>query len=89
MSTDGGKPQVVTEYPPGGGPGRTVATYINGKPVQPSTEGTTMGIVNQTTGKEGPERKGADIGNGTRQPAAAAAAAQAAWMLARVEDPHR
>ena len=37
MSTDGGKPQVVTEYPPGGGPGRTVATYVNGKP---STEGT-------------------------------------------------
>ena len=30
MST-GGKPYVVTEYPPGGGPGRTVATYINGK----------------------------------------------------------
>jgi hypothetical protein len=38
MST-GGKPQVVTEYPPGGGPGRTVATYVNGKP---STEGNTM-----------------------------------------------
>ena len=35
MST-GGKPQVVTEYPPGGGPGRTIATYINGKT---STEG--------------------------------------------------
>jgi len=35
MST-GGKPYVVTEYPPGGGPGRTVATYINGKT---STEG--------------------------------------------------
>ena len=32
MST-GGKPYVVTEYPPGGGPGRTVATYVNGKPV--------------------------------------------------------
>ena len=41
MST-GGKPQVVTEYPPGGGPGRTVATYVNGQPVQPSTEGSTM-----------------------------------------------
>ena len=39
MSTGGGKPQVVTEYPPGGGPGRTVATYVNGKP---STEGNTM-----------------------------------------------
>ena len=36
MSTGGGKPQVVTGYPPGGGPGRTVATYVNGKP---STEG--------------------------------------------------
>ena len=35
MST-GGNPKVVTEYPPGGGPGRTVATYVNGKP---STEG--------------------------------------------------
>ena len=35
MST-GGKAYVVTEYPPGGGPGRTVATYVNGKP---STEG--------------------------------------------------
>jgi hypothetical protein len=35
MST-GGKPQVVTGYPPGGGHGRTVATYVNGKP---STEG--------------------------------------------------
>ncbi len=39
MSTGDGKPQVVTEYPPGGGPGRTVATYVNGKP---STEGNTM-----------------------------------------------
>jgi hypothetical protein len=41
MST-GGKPYVVTEYPPGGGPGKTVATYVNGKPVQPSTKGSTM-----------------------------------------------
>ena len=39
MSTDGGTPQVVTEYPPGGGPGRTVATYVNGKPSQPLAEG--------------------------------------------------
>jgi chemotaxis protein histidine kinase CheA len=31
MSTDGGKPQVVTEYPPGGGPGKTVARYVNGE----------------------------------------------------------
>lgn len=28
-----GKPWVVAEYPPGGGPGRTVATYINSEPV--------------------------------------------------------
>jgi hypothetical protein len=35
MST-GGNPKVVTGYPPGGGPGRTVATYVNGKT---STEG--------------------------------------------------
>jgi hypothetical protein len=42
MSTDDGKPQVVTEYPPGGGPGRTIATYVNGEPVPSSTEGNTM-----------------------------------------------
>jgi hypothetical protein len=36
-ASTGGKPYVVTEYPPGGGPGRTVAIYLNGKP---STEGT-------------------------------------------------
>jgi len=48
MSTGGGKPQVVTEYPPGGGPGRTVATYVNGKP---STEGSTM---TDTTGPAAP-----------------------------------
>lgn len=35
----GGEPYVVTEYPAGGGPGRTVATYVHGKPSQPSTEG--------------------------------------------------
>jgi hypothetical protein len=39
-STDG-KPWEVAEYPPGGGPGRTVATYLNGKP-SPTTEGSTM-----------------------------------------------
>jgi hypothetical protein len=38
MSGDG-KPYVVTEYPPGGGPGRTVATYVNSKP---ATEGDSM-----------------------------------------------
>jgi hypothetical protein len=40
MST-GGEPYVVTEYPPGGGPGLTIATYVNGKPSQPPAEGTT------------------------------------------------
>ena len=40
MST-GGEPWVVTEYPPGGGPGRTVATYRNGKPSTEATEGST------------------------------------------------
>ena len=37
MST-GGKPYVVTEYPPGGGPGRTVATYASGKPAPDHTD---------------------------------------------------
>jgi hypothetical protein len=40
-ASTGGKPYVITEYPPGGGPGRTIATYLNGKPSQP-TEGNTM-----------------------------------------------
>ncbi len=48
MSTGDGKPQVVTEYPPGGCPGRTIATYVNGKP---STEGNTM---TDTTGPAPP-----------------------------------
>ena len=38
MSTGGGKPQVVTEYPPGGGPGRTIATYVKGKPAPDQTD---------------------------------------------------
>jgi hypothetical protein len=33
-----GKQQVVTEYPPGGGPGKTVATYLNGEQIQPTGE---------------------------------------------------
>ena len=41
-ASTGSKPYVVTQYPPGGGPGRTIATYLNGKPSQPTTEGTTM-----------------------------------------------
>ena len=40
MSADG-EPYVVTEYPPRGGPGRTVATYVNGKPSTETTEGST------------------------------------------------
>jgi hypothetical protein len=40
MSADG-EPYVVTEYPPGGGPGRTVATYVYGKPSTETTEGST------------------------------------------------
>jgi hypothetical protein len=41
-ASTGGKPYVVTEYPPGGGPGRTIATYLNGKPSTETTEGSTM-----------------------------------------------
>jgi hypothetical protein len=40
MSADG-EPYVVTEYPPGGGPGRTVAAYVHGKPSTETTEGNT------------------------------------------------
>ena len=36
-----GEPYVVTEYPPGGGPGRTVVTYVHGKPSTETTEGNT------------------------------------------------
>jgi hypothetical protein len=41
QASTGGKPHVVTEYPPGGGPGRTIATYLHGKP-QPTEGNTTM-----------------------------------------------
>ena len=40
-ASTGGQSYVVTEYPPGGGPGRTIATYVHGKPSQPPTEGST------------------------------------------------
>ena len=40
MSADG-EPYVVTEYPPGGGPGRTVANYVYGKPSTETTKGST------------------------------------------------
>ena len=42
QASTSGKPYVVTEYPPGGGPGRTIATYLNGKPSQPTEGSTTM-----------------------------------------------
>jgi hypothetical protein len=52
MST-GGKSYVVTRYPPGGGPGRTVATYLNGKSVTEETEGSTA----MSVSKIAPERR--------------------------------
>jgi hypothetical protein len=56
MSTGGGKPQVVTEYPPGGGPGRTVATYLNGKPA-PDHADTNGGTTSMAVSKIAPERR--------------------------------
>jgi hypothetical protein len=41
-STAGGA-YVVTEYPPGGGPGKTIATYMNGKPSQTGGTSTMTG----------------------------------------------
>jgi hypothetical protein len=55
MST-GGTPKVVTEYPPGGGPGRTVATYVNGKPA-PDHTNTDGGTTSMTVSKIAPERR--------------------------------
>ena len=49
MSTSG-NPWVVTEYPPGGGPGRTIATYVHGKPSQPPEGSTTMPASKISTG---------------------------------------
>jgi hypothetical protein len=45
-----GEPYVVTEYPPGGGPGRTVATYVHGKPSQPTEGSTSMPAGKISTG---------------------------------------
>jgi hypothetical protein len=42
QASAGGEPYVVTEYPPGGGPGRTAATYMHGKPSPPQEGNTTM-----------------------------------------------
>ena len=56
MSTDGGKPQVVTEYPPGGGPGRTVATYVNGRPAPDHTD-TNGGTTSMAVSKITPDRR--------------------------------
>lgn len=55
MSTDD-TPKVVTEYPPGGGPGRTVATYVNGKPAPDHTD-TDGGTTSMTVSKIAPERR--------------------------------
>ena len=52
MSGDG-KPRAVAEYPSGGGPGRTVATYVNGKPVPSDTGGNTT----MSPSKIAPERR--------------------------------
>ena len=51
-----GKPYVVTEYPPGGGPGRTIATYVNGKPAPEHTD-TDGGTTSMTVSKIAPERR--------------------------------
>jgi hypothetical protein len=56
MSTDGGKPQVVTEYPPGGGPGRTIATYVNGMHA-PDHADTNGGTTSMAVSKIAPERR--------------------------------
>jgi hypothetical protein len=47
-----GEPYVVTEYPAGGGPGRTIATYVHGKPSQPTEGNATM-----SPSKIAPERR--------------------------------
>ena len=56
ISSSDGKPYVVTEYPPGGGPGRTIATYINGKPAPDHTD-TDGGTTSMTVSKIAPERR--------------------------------
>ena len=78
MST-GGKAYVVTGYPPGGGPGRTVATYVNGKPVQPSTEGNPM--TDPGTGRH-TRRPGGSAGDGGCSPAWKTLAAETARFRA-------
>jgi hypothetical protein len=49
MSADG-EPYVVTEYPPGGGPGRTIVTYVHGKPSLPLEGSTSMSPSRISTG---------------------------------------
>ena len=56
MST-GGKPYIVTEYPPGGGPGKTIATYLNGKPSQPPEGSTTMADLPAPRSRITPDRR--------------------------------
>ena len=73
----GGEPYVVTEYPAGGGPGRTVATYVHGKPSQPSTEGSkSMPVSKISTGHRA--QRAARSGNGTVPSEWAAVIAQTA-----------
>jgi hypothetical protein len=63
MSGDG-RPREVAEYPPGGGPGKTVAAYLNGKPSQPPAEGsTTMPASKISTGHRA--QRAARAGGGT------------------------
>jgi hypothetical protein len=44
-----GDPWVVTEYPPGGGPGRTVAIYRNGRLVPPASTGNALSEITSLT----------------------------------------
>jgi hypothetical protein len=62
MSSEG-QSYVVTEYPPGGGPGRTVATYVYGKPSQPTEGSTTMPASRISTGHRA--QRAARSGDGT------------------------
>ena len=64
-ASTGGKPYVVTEYPPGGGPGKTVATYLNGKPSTRGTEGSTSMPVSKIAPERRARRTAARTGGGS------------------------
>ena len=66
MST-GGNPYVVIEYPPGGGPGKTIATYVNGKA---STEGASSMPASPSRIKPGHRARRAAARSGGPVPAA-------------------